>query len=87
MTERRCCRCHDVIVPGEDFYSQDGEDSDEVYCIGCIDDALEHEWFGMDVNERAKAMGFGVYVDVQEKETPDAPIHGQIDMFGGVAEW
>ena len=41
MTERRCCRCHDVIVPGEDFYSQDGEDSDEVYCIGCIDDALD----------------------------------------------
>lgn len=42
MNERKCCRCHEAIESGEDFFSQDGEDSDEVYCIGCIDDAVEH---------------------------------------------
>lgn len=85
MLDRRCCRCHDMIEPGEDFYSQDGEDSEDVYCCGCIDDALEHEWFALDVKEKAEMLGFGVYVDVPDNAAAtDAPIPGQIDMFGGV---
>lgn len=85
MNDRKCCRCHEAIEPGEEFFSQDGEDSDEVYCIGCIDDAVEHEWFMLDIKEKAEMLGFGVFVDVPE-ETPDAPIPGQIDMFGGVVD-
>ena len=83
MLERRCCRCHEVIEPLEDFFSQDGEDGDEVYCIGCIDDALEHEWFMLDIKEKAEMLGFGVYADVPEKAAPDELIPGQISMFGG----
>lgn len=86
MLERRCCRCRDAILPGKEFYSQDGEDSEDVYCLKCIDYALEHEWFALDLDERAEAMGFGVYVDEPEKETNDAPIPGQLDMFGCVVE-
>lgn len=85
MNERKCCRCHEAIEPGEDFFSQDGEDSDEVYCIGCIDDAVEHGWFMLDIKEKAEMLGFGVFFDVPE-ETLDAPIPGQIDMFGGVVD-
>lgn len=85
MAERMCCRCHEVIEIGEDFYSQDGEDSEEVYCNGCIDDALEHEWFVLDVKEKAEMLGFGVYVDVPDKtKATDTPIPGQMDIFGGV---
>ena len=42
MDERRCYRCHDVILPGEDFFSNDGADSEEVYCI-----PLDFEWRGV----------------------------------------
>lgn len=86
MLERRCYRCHNVILPGEEFFSQDGEESEEVYCIGCIDYALDHELFALDIKEKAEMLGFGVYVDVPEKGETDAPIPGQLDMFGGVVK-
>lgn len=87
MSERRCYRCHDVILPGEDFFSNDGEDSEEVYCNGCIDYVLDHELFALDIEEKAEMLGYGVYVDVPEKKVHDEPIPGQIDMFGSGDGW
>ena len=86
MDERRCCRCREVIIPGEDFYSDGGQDNDEVYCCGCIDDALEHEWFSLDIKEKAEMMGYGVYIDEPEKKVKEEQIPGQLDMFGGMVE-
>ena len=86
MDERRCCRCREVIIPGEDFYSDGGQDNDEVYCCGCIDDALEHEWFSVDIKEKAEMMGYGVYIDEPEKKVKEEQIPGQLDMFGGMVE-
>lgn len=76
-----CCKCHRKIQPDDDYFYDHGKD----ICCDCIEDYIEERF---DISDICEALGINVLVvpEDQPVEEDDAPIPGQIDMFGGVVE-
>lgn len=75
-----CCECHQPVLPGDDYFTND--DNDDIVCAGCIDSYILERFDWYDI---ANELGFDCKVVPEEKqEEQERPVRGQLDMFGGV---
>ena len=74
-----CKRCKYPIENGDDY----AKDDDDIICLDCIVDHILDEY---DILSVAKDIGISILEckeePEEEKETPEPPLPGQMDIFG-----
>lgn len=73
-----CSKCRHPIQSGDEYFT----DFDTVICLDCLDSYILSNYDFCDI---AEELGMAKKVAPEEpREKPEAPIVGQMDMFGGV---